>query len=250
MSSTIQLTSDELVQALHRSQLPTIVVEGRDDMTIYRWLETCDCLKQVDVMPCGGRTVLLEVFRRRLEFNHIPCAFIADTDMWLFSKIPQDYKEIVFTRGYSIENDLLDGSSVADLFEDSERSEFDMLCNALAPWFAFEIEQYRRGECFCVDLHPNRLIPPGTTTLDRTALAPRTFQNPNKRLVRSIRENFHLRFRGKSLVSLYARILNDTNRASKYSRKNILEISAKCDSTSHTRRLFRLICHKINKHGK
>ena len=33
------LTVDELVSTLRRSKLPTVVVEGRDDIQIFRWME-------------------------------------------------------------------------------------------------------------------------------------------------------------------------------------------------------------------
>ena len=33
------LTVDELVAALGRSQLLTVIVEGQDDIQIYRWIE-------------------------------------------------------------------------------------------------------------------------------------------------------------------------------------------------------------------
>ncbi len=35
----IHLTEEEIVQLLKRSALTTILVEGKDDMTIYRWIE-------------------------------------------------------------------------------------------------------------------------------------------------------------------------------------------------------------------
>jgi hypothetical protein len=239
---TAQLTSEELIQALCRSQLPTIVVEGRDDMIVYRWLEINDCLKRVDVIQCGGRDTLLEVYRNRKKFNHIPYIFIADRDMWLFSTTPKQYEDVVFTAGYSIENDLLHGCDlVSKLFSDSESTEFHLLEDALANWFAFEVEQYLQGEDYNVEIHPNRLVPLGRSSLDKTAVSPRSFIDPNIELVRRIKKDFHLLFRGKSLVSIYTRILSSRNRASKFSAKNILEISAKCDSTTHTKRLIRAV---------
>lgn len=243
----VQLSSDELVQTLRRSQLPTILVEGRDDMTIYRWLEAWNVQERIDVMPCGGRVRLLEVFSRRAEFEHTPCVFLADQDMWLFSAIPVEYREIIFTRGYSIENDILDDFPLLlNLLSATEKTEFDSLCDALAAWFAFEVEQFRRSLEFRVDIHPNRLVPLGSTTFDEASISPRNFRKPNKRLVRSIRNSFFLKFRGKSLVDLFVRILNAPGRTSKYSRHNILEMSSKNDSSKHKKRLIRLINQKIN----
>ena len=39
-------TVDELVSILRRSRLPTIVVEGKEDMQIFRWME--DLLERIE----------------------------------------------------------------------------------------------------------------------------------------------------------------------------------------------------------
>ena len=48
---------DELVSTLRRSRLPTIVVEGKADMQIFRWMEGLLKIKihDVDVHGVGGR---------------------------------------------------------------------------------------------------------------------------------------------------------------------------------------------------
>ena len=48
-------TVDELVSTLRRSKLPTVVVEGRDDMQIFRWMEDLLKVHEVDVLSVGGR---------------------------------------------------------------------------------------------------------------------------------------------------------------------------------------------------
>ncbi len=55
------LTADELVATLIHTTLPTILVEGTQDMTIYRWLENHIGLSNTDILPCGGRNNLLAV---------------------------------------------------------------------------------------------------------------------------------------------------------------------------------------------
>lgn len=241
---TAQFSSEELVQALRRSHLPTIVVEGRDDMLVYRWLEN-QPTSNIDILPCGGRSILLQVFLRRTEFAHLPCAFVADKDMWLFASIPQDYQDIIFTEGYSIENDLLDGSSIPQLLSESEKGEFCELCELLSLWFAFEVEQEMQGLDSNVSLHPNQLVPRGSKAIDHTALSPRTFKEPDPGLVQQIQNSFHLLFRGKSLVEVYARILSTPGRFSRFSAHNIIELCAKLDSTPHTQLLMQKVCRKI-----
>jgi len=237
----ITFSEDEIIDYLKRSELPTLLVEGRDDMSIYRWIESIDPDKEIDVIQCGGRATLLKIFKRRREINNVLCVFLADKDMWLFSVIPEEYKEIIFTNGYSIENDVLDGSCIINLLENNEKTKFDMLAQKLSHWFAFEVIEYRCNRKYHVDYHPSNLIPLGSTELDLSCIQPRNFIKPNRNLERSIRTNFHQKFRGKSLLNLYVRILNAKRRRSKYSKKNIIELSAKINGSKHTKRLARLV---------
>ena len=100
------MTVDECVAALHRTYLPTVIVEGKDDMQIYQWTERRVGIQNANVLPVGGKETLLAVYERRNEYAHLPVAFVADKDLWLFSGIPPDYPDIIWTEGYSIENDL------------------------------------------------------------------------------------------------------------------------------------------------
>ena len=110
-------TVDELVATLHRSELPTVVVEGKDDMQIYRWVEARIGNRNADVLPVGGRENPLSVYERRTEYAHLPVAFVADRDMWLFSGIPPGYRDIIWTEGYSIENDLYLGAELENMLD-------------------------------------------------------------------------------------------------------------------------------------
>ena len=58
----------------------------------------------------GGRSNLFAVYDRKSEFGHLPVAFIADQDKELFTQLPAGYEEIIWTQGYSIENDLYAGA--------------------------------------------------------------------------------------------------------------------------------------------
>ena len=64
-------------------------------MMIYRWMEERIGVDEADVLPCGGKSVLLAVYERRTEFSHLKTAFIADRDMWLFTAIPPEYSRKV-----------------------------------------------------------------------------------------------------------------------------------------------------------
>ena len=241
------LTVDEIVSSLERTSLPTILVEGRDDMTVYRWLEKQLGIHNANVLPCGGKEKLIAVFERRESFSHLKVVFLADKDVWLFTKVPEQYTDIIFTKGYSIENDILDSSVTIDLLTPAEKNEFNLLSEKLSEWFAFEIEEFRSGRDFHVGIHPNYIIPIGATELNLDAIAPRIFLKPKKRLVKSIYNNFSLRFRGKSLLELYVRLLSHPDRKSKYSKMNILEIGTKINGSNHMKRIIMAIKKKISR---
>lgn len=243
----VAFSVDELVASLKNTSLPTILVEGRDDMTAYRWIEDRLGIQTANVLPCGGREALLHVYARRNEFRHLKCMFMADRDMWLFDGTYKHHDAIVFTSGYSIENDILDGSHVIDLLSQSEQQTFQQIAAMLSDWFAFEVQEYRAGRAYKVDVHPNKVVPLGGTTVDAAFLRSRGYRKPNKAVAESIERHFTVKFRGKSLLELYARILSAPGRRSKYSRHNLLEIGTKCDYRVHMNRLIAHLSKGLNR---
>ena len=127
------LTVDELVSTLRRSKLPTVVVEGRNDMQILRWMEDLLKTHEIDILGVGGRPNLLAIYDRKSEFEHLPIAFIADRDKELFTQLPEGYEDIIWTQGYSIENDLYAGAepSLENLMDPQEAAEHRQLLNTV-----------------------------------------------------------------------------------------------------------------------
>ena len=109
MSDKIRPSFEELISALEHSNLPTVIVEGEDDIIVYRTLD--EKVDGIDVIDVGGRDILLKIYRQKLVNNNLKdkiIIFIADKDIWCNIGIPAEYEThlIVFTSGYSIENDL------------------------------------------------------------------------------------------------------------------------------------------------
>jgi hypothetical protein len=69
----VTISIDELVATLKRSNLPTILVEGDDDVMVYRQFEKQFGARKVSILPCGGRNTLLKVFERKHEFPSFYC---------------------------------------------------------------------------------------------------------------------------------------------------------------------------------
>ena len=218
-------TAKELVAALCRSDLPTVLVEGQEDMRIYRWVEERLGSRSANVLPAGGRENLLCVYKKRHEFADLPVAFVADKDMWLFSGKFSKYRNIIWTEGYSIENDLYAGAELENLLEHEEAEGHRQLLDTIVEWFAFEVEECLAKRQSEVAHHCNQVVPLGQTKIDETFREDRGFRPPGEEIRRQIRSNYQLQLRGKLLFQMLGRFLSASNRKSKYSYANLHEMA-------------------------
>ena len=68
------LTEEELKSTLKHSSIPTIIVEGKDDLKIYRWIEediNASATMHIDIMPCGCRNTLIKLYNSRSDFKKV-----------------------------------------------------------------------------------------------------------------------------------------------------------------------------------
>ena len=214
-------TLENLVIALRLSNKPNIIVEGKDDEIIYGTL--VERLGRFDVgfFSAGSKDTLLHLYEELSEyenagdFRHVPVAFIADRDMWLFRGIPACYDNIIWTEGYSIENDLYSYAKLRDRI--GNEAEYDQILDAISMWFAYKVEEYleknppektfasiRDEEHVDVAYHLNQVIPPEKTTLSPDL----EFLPSDHERVREVRRAYHLQVRGKLLFELLVRFLN------------------------------------------
>ena len=220
-------TVDELVETLRRSGLPTVVVEDKNDMRIYRWVEARVGIQNADVLSAGGRNNLLSLYDRRTEYAHLPVAFVADRDLWLFSGIPPDYHGIIWTQGYSIENDLYLGANLENLLDPHEAKEHQQVLDSIIEWFAFEVEEYLAGRDAEVAWHCNQVVPSGQTKRDPVFCTRRGFRFPNAKLIQQIKDAYQLQLRGKLLFQMLVRFLSAPNRRAKHSVDSLHETAFK-----------------------
>ena len=223
------LTVDELVSTLRRSKLPTVVVEGRNDMQILRWMEDLLKTHEIDILGVGGRPNLLAIYDRKSEFEHLPIAFIADRDKELFTQLPEGYEDIIWTQGYSIENDLYAGAepSLENLMDPQEAAEHRQLLNTVIKWFAFEVEEFLAGRTPEFNHHCNEVVPQGQTEMDSGLRQRRGFRCPNSELLQEIKDAYQLQLRGKLLFQMLVRFLSKSNRRIKHSIHGLYEIAFK-----------------------
>ena len=220
------ITVPELVETLRNSNLPNIIVEGKDDVIIYRTLVEDyffveDYFKEyVEIHQAGGRENLLRLYdelsdvEKQGDFRHRPVVFIADRDMWLFRGIPRRYENIIWTEGYSIENDLYVCAQLRDRVRDSD---YEKVLDSICTWFAWKVKEYLcnnppgrtfnsiRDEIYAhrIALSCEQIVPREDTVLasDLNSLPQ---EDPT---FKKIRNNYNAQLRGKLLFELLVRFL-------------------------------------------
>lgn len=203
----VQLTVDELVAACKHSNEPYIYIEGIDDCTFYsKILEELNL--EYALMPCGGRNSLFQVFEQLADQPNV--CFVADKDLFVINGIPEQYKNIIFTEGYSIENDLFaDGEAFLIDTREINKDNYKMLINSLIEWFAFQIEMERKNPAKCcleINFKDRKILPDGAFQISVAYLQEINFVSPAADLIESIRVNYQLKIRGKCLFAIQERL--------------------------------------------
>ena len=211
------MTVDDWIDTFRNTDMPTVIVEGKNDIPIYRRIEKYIGIQDADVIPAGGRNNLLSLYERRKEFAHLPVAFVADRDLWLFSGIPPGYPDIIWTEGYSIENELYAGANLENVLNADDVDEHRQVLDSIIEWFVFEVEEHLVGREAQVATGCNTVVPPGKTEMDQGFRQNRGFRPPNQKLHQQIKDEYQLQLRGKSLFELLIRFLNVSNPSDQYS---------------------------------
>lgn len=218
-------TPEELVQILKRSNTPTIVCEGDDDVIALRQVSEDLGVTNVTILPCGGKDTLINVFRRRFEIKHHLVIFFADKDMWYFSGIPDEFDQIIFTWGYSIENDIYAFSDIGRILTGDEKRIFDDAVKLLSIWFACERRNFLNGNEHHCDVNSRKILDTTLTNFDPDFRSRYSHGLSFNCESQQIFAEFEFELRGKNIFQLLAAILSRPGRRSKYSKDNILEVA-------------------------
>jgi hypothetical protein len=267
--SSRQPTVNELVSTLRHSSIPTILVEGPDDMMVYQWLK--QQIKPLKASPinCGGRNNLLSVYERRNEFSHVKTIFLADQDTFVFLGIPDEYSDVLWTTGYSIENDIYAGSTkLDDLLDEAELNDYKKLIEEIIKWFAFEVEKHKKGKAddskidikilydkkqpvteneayICMNYSKNR----HNTCVNLNLVLGKNFNPPAQNLISEIKKDFKLKLRGKIIFKLLSVYLSDRNRTVKHKKEALYEIGAKpVNNHPYLKKLIEEINQRLGNH--
>ena len=243
-----RVTTDEIICALNHSSFPAILVEGECDIIWYREFET-ELTDGILLFPVGGRKRLFDIYKRRNEIRQ-RVAFVADKDMMVFDGVPKEYSGVIFTDGYSIENDLLKNSTfVHCLFSDKDKRRLLQTKLPLSRWFAFCVERTRQLLATDMTASPQCVLSEQDNEIREEYKMQIGYTEPSTLLVQDIVNDFEAKFRGKNLAKLYAYIFskrNNLGEGEKYRDSQLLEMAAKEPGSFIRKRFAETIKQRLN----
>lgn len=232
------MTPDEIISSIKKSSIPTICVEGVQDKSALRLVEKLVGIRG-SILICNGRNNLFAVWKRRNEFAGKKVVFLADRDLYVLKRIPSEYDGIIFTHGYSLENDILLSERWKHIFSEEDTQIFELAMNLSLNYYwnqcrtsfssgappvwtsSFKLyEEHRLG---------NYVIEPGS---DQCKLFNKIANKPYQNL------------RGKNLLDCIHIALSHSGRTTKFNSPHIIEISVKPKEGRHLKSLIK----KINIH--
>ena len=156
-----ELTPGEILATLSHSSLPSVLIEGKDDLIAFRRFEESQRPGSISILPVGGRNNILATFVRRSEItSDINILWVADKDFWVNTVVPDEFLDprLIFWDGYSFENDALRDGKVEGLLHPGEMAAYKAEVTKFIHWYAIEIERSRRGRCPQIKHHPNFVL--------------------------------------------------------------------------------------------
>lgn len=218
---------DELISLLKKTNLPTLIVEGKDDLIIYKRLENQFYQEDLSVLPVGGRKNVLRIFERINELpSHCKVMFIADKDNWVVTGIPEDYHSdrLFFTTGYSIENDVFQDTNVDAFMSDIEKQRFESELERFLTWYALALNRNIDEGDEAIKNHPNHILD-DQEEFERLTHLEDGEAFPQNRF-ETLCADYKNLLRGKSLMQLAMRQLAYNGRPARHTDKSFIEHAA------------------------
>lgn len=222
--SDVFCTVDEGVAVLKNTSLPTLIVEGRSDMLFYRNIEQLCLDSEIDILPVGSRQTLIKLYERRAEFSASNVAFLADSDLFCVSEYPASLTGIIFTKGYSIENDILSGGKAFRTINKRNKKQWNDLLEELSRWFASLAHRKMIGEQVEYADHPNQVVDFQTIKLRKKAAMSLIQDEQLSSKVKLIRQSPIFFLRGHTLLNALGHFLALKNTEPKCSKDMLLHI--------------------------
>lgn len=220
-------TVDELFEALKRTSLPTVLVEGKDDIIFYRKVEEALRDFGVDMLPAGNKGAVLDL-QKKLAAHPIsaPMIFVVDNDLWVHARPvdPDEIEGIITTEGYSIENDLFSDGDLESLLDEDEVQRFRVNLEKFSRWYALAVSRHLSGKDSTFRTHPGKLLDDIPFYASAINLDPD--EEYPEELYNEIISSYSRLLRGKSLFALLLRELSAHRRKVKFSAKQLMAFGA------------------------
>ena len=218
-------TVEELFELLKRTELPTVLVEGKDDIIFYRRIEENLSEVGVDILPAGNKHAVLQL-RDMLSGEAVKntIVFIVDNDLWVHTESANDAEELITSEGYSVENDIFSDGELCELMSAEERATFDVELERFVRWYALAVSRQLRGLDCEFRTHPTKVLDESEFYEQQLKL----FENETypDGLYSEIVAHYPRLLRGKSLFALLQRQLSKGRRRTKFGTHQLMEIGA------------------------
>lgn len=216
------MTPDEIISAINHSQVPTLLVEGVQDCRALRLIE--DLLNRHGaILKCEGRSNLFDVWRRRGEIlGDRSVVFMADKDLYVLQRIPSEYAGIIFTDGYSLENDILESKRWMKLHSSEDSKVYDSCISLAIDHFWEQVFIFYHRHEAPVWLSTHQLKAHGFKLSEKMVRLKSTcpiFRRINRNPIRYVR--------GKNVLDCVFQSLSYEGRSPRYRKEHILEFSIK-----------------------
>jgi len=228
MAKKITLTPEIIIATLKRSSLKTVLIEGKDDLIIYNKIENQLDDLDINIMPCNGRTALLEVYKEKDKIDS-DLLFICDSDLWVYDSTIDVRPDLIRTEGYSIENEIYqDGFKILDnLLTDEEIDTKKNIINNICEWFAYEVEKYLNGQTSdCkfseVSILNTDIMKRNSSKFTEEFKEKRQVKKAELELENLIKEKYSIHLRGKYIFQVYEKIFQERSNSSITYRRNQL----------------------------
>lgn len=203
----------ELRAQLKKNTLPTLLIEGKTDLKVLRSVLRRQGSADFALQPCGGRNEVLELYRDRASFPAGTVAFLADRDFWVVEGVPEEYADLVLTKGYSIENELYADGKVALmalLYPGEEEVLMDLIERVVA-WVAHEYNITKSGgggEFAKNGILDDRVMARKSLEFNPEFLERRGFSSPDEELVAVIRSEDYSGLPGKIIFQAFFKLVH------------------------------------------
>jgi hypothetical protein len=217
-------TIEELLATLNHSRLPTVVVEGDDDIIVFRHIEES---LGFSVLGANGRSSALKIFERRKEIkSNDKIVFLVDRDLWIFSAVPAQYqcKELLTTDGYSIENDLFSDGNLERLLSATERPNYTRDLSTVINWYALAVDRTLNNRDGNLSTHPTRIL--NDHVFRQAALNLNPGEIYPTVLEQNISADYKRLLRGKTLFGVIMEHLSYAGRSVRHNQHALMEMVA------------------------